>query len=293
MELANATMRLSAFAAAVLLAGCGPPDRRHGESYTPLPDDVVAAWTKAGGQIGTISMWGNANLVTEIGGTEPHGREGESVPAFVFHEWEPGITGRLPQPQTPFGLCLDRFTDDDLKDLACFQHLKKLALTFSPLTGVGFKDLGGLEELQSLSLNKTKLTDAGLKEVARLKGLRTLDISSTEIGDSGLQELTGLRELTELSMGWTKATDAGLWEVARLSALDTLDINGIPATSKGLRYLVAIKGLRKLGLVNVRLTDADLKTVAALKGLGTRSAWHPSHEQGRRRTPASVAECED
>ena len=59
---------------------------------------------------------------------------GDRVLAFMFARRSLGM-GTLPQPQTPFGLHLSKFTDADVKDLAGMQNLRMLELTVSPVTG--------------------------------------------------------------------------------------------------------------------------------------------------------------
>ena len=61
----------------------------------PLPADIVAAWHKAGARAGWLGPGKNGYLVFHAG---EHGKEGE-VPAFELPEtWQPGVTGKLPQP---------------------------------------------------------------------------------------------------------------------------------------------------------------------------------------------------
>jgi hypothetical protein len=74
------------------------PIREKQESATPLPEELVAAWTQAGAEVG----WTNwSGFVVFRAGVE--GKKGE-VPAFRLSEWREGVVGKLPQPRQAFGL---------------------------------------------------------------------------------------------------------------------------------------------------------------------------------------------
>jgi hypothetical protein len=90
--------------------------RENQESVTPLPKELVAAWTEAGAEVGwTTNM---AGFVAFRAGSE--GKKNE-VPAFRFSEWRAGVLSKLPQPQQAFGLSLaqTKVTDTGLR--ACLE----------------------------------------------------------------------------------------------------------------------------------------------------------------------------
>src|SRR4051794_427009 len=68
----------------------------------PLPASVVAAWQKAGAEVGWVSA-GNCPVLLFRDGEA--GRAGE-IPALRVRQWRPGFFVALPPPAQPFGLCL-------------------------------------------------------------------------------------------------------------------------------------------------------------------------------------------
>jgi internalin A len=274
------SLSIAAIVTACCLAGCGhqewqPTSPREPSPLVispPLPPDVVAAWTKAGGQIGAVSIPDGTDHRT--GGysstTEPK-RAGE-IPAFRFHYWEHGVTTNLPHPSIPFGLEIYELTDADVSELAGLENLRMLELFLSSVTGEGFSQLAGLKELQSVSFNQNDprhggLTDAGLKEVAKIKALRTVELSHTNITDAGLKELAALTNLHALSVTATRVSDTGAEYLSTLENLYTLRLNHTNVSSMGLQALVALKHLRTLSLVANGITDADLTTIARMDSL--------------------------
>ena len=67
-----------------------------------LSAELVAAWKKAGAQVG----WMSADRLDRFFRQEKEGKKGE-VPAFRFSEWPAGVVAKLPQPQTPFSLVIE------------------------------------------------------------------------------------------------------------------------------------------------------------------------------------------
>src|SRR5579871_6949652 len=66
----------------------------------PLPPELVAAWKKAGAQVGWMRSMGLWLLYLDVG----EGKPGD-VPAFLFRTWPgDGVLSRLPPPQRAFGL---------------------------------------------------------------------------------------------------------------------------------------------------------------------------------------------
>ena len=89
-------------------------------------------------------------------------KKGE-VPAFRFHEWPAGFVAELPpdvfklpggvvawlpQPLTPFGLCLaeTQLTDAGLKELAGLKSLQSHELVLDEGNGRGPEGIGRTEE---------------------------------------------------------------------------------------------------------------------------------------------------
>jgi hypothetical protein len=110
----------------------------------PLAQEVVAAWTKAGAEVGWMGLDMFGQIVFRPGAK---GLAGD-VPAFRFGTWPEGTPLMLPAPPE-FGLALD----------------------YVRLIDTGLRDLAALKGLQALDLTITSVTDAGLKELAALRGM--------------------------------------------------------------------------------------------------------------------------
>src|SRR5207245_1079370 len=69
---------------------------------TALPAEVVAAWEKAGAEVG----WMHVNPSGFISFGSKKEVKSSEVPAFRFLTWKEGILPKLPAPGVPFGLDL-------------------------------------------------------------------------------------------------------------------------------------------------------------------------------------------
>jgi internalin A len=185
-----------------------------------IDPQVIAAWEKAGAQLGWLSRDEFGSL-TSLTWSPARSQGSAAIPVFgVFGPIPQGLKD-LPAPAVPFGLCLASapVTDADLKELSRFQQLQWLDLKNTGDSDAGLKELAGLKQLKSLDLSSTKISDAGLKELAGLKQLQSLDLSGTKISDVGLKEMAGLKQLQSLDLSSTKISDAGLKELAQLKQL--------------------------------------------------------------------------
>ena len=233
---------------------------------SPLPEDLVAAWKKAGGEaswvipgVSTYPLVFHKGEVFLIG----------EMPAFIFKEWPLGVIGGLPQPDR--GYCLSfkgtGKTDAGLKELAGLKTLEALDLQASDVSDAGLKELAGLKSLHALYLGTTQVTDAGLKNLAGLTNLETLDLGATQVTGVGLKDLAGLKSLRTLYLRYDNLTDAGLKELAELQSLQTLGIENTKLTDARLKELARLKSLQSLNLMDIQVTDAGLKELAGMKGL--------------------------
>ncbi len=216
-------------------AGVAVPRRTSNHAPKPLPAQIVAAWKKAGAEVGWVSVE-SSSWITFL--SEKQGVAG-AIPAFRFSSWKAGVFAALPAPPAAFSLdlSLTRVTDAGMRELAGLNGLQDLRLALTQVTDAGLKELAGLKSMQALDLGFTKLTDAGLKELARLKGLQNLNISGTQGTDTGLKELVGLESLQRLDLFHTKVTDAGLKVLAGIKSLQVLILSETKVTDAGLKEL--------------------------------------------------------
>ncbi len=121
-----------------------------GNEPIPLPD-VVAAWKKAGADVGWVDREELAHYMGFRIGAQ--GKTGE-IPVFWFKawNWKPGTIAKL--PPVAFGLDFhdNRIGDLELKQLAALKNLQWLDLSSTNVSTAGLKSLAALNNLQYLGL---------------------------------------------------------------------------------------------------------------------------------------------
>lgn len=228
----------------------------------PLPKEVVAAWEKAGAEVGWMYAEPFGSLHFRSMKTQP---KVDWVPAFQIQPrvWKEGILKGLPLPEGAYGLDLNLtfVADEDLKELVGLKQLTHLSLHDTKVTDEGLKRLAAFEKLSHLDLVFTKVTDEGLKELANVKQLTHLSLAFTEVTDKGLKEITSLKQLTSLYLTGTAVTDAGAKELANAKQLTQLGLRGTKVTDAALKELASLKQLSWLDLVNTKVTAEGVKGI--------------------------------
>ena len=80
--------------------------------------------------------------------------------------------------------------DADLSLVGQFEHLQKLDLNFTDITGKGLKELVPLKQLESLALSGTKVAYADLRDQLRsFKNLKTVTLWETPLTDAEISQL--------------------------------------------------------------------------------------------------------
>src|SRR4029077_3635969 len=92
-------------------------------------------------------------------------------------------------------------TDSDLERFATMTDLRRIDLSHTRITDIGFEHLKKLEKVQSVNLYYAEM-----------------------IGDGALAAMKDWKQLRELTLRGTKVTDAGLAPLANHGALESLDI---------------------------------------------------------------------
>jgi Leucine-rich repeat (LRR) protein len=238
--------------------------------YQGLDAATVAAYEKLGAIYGTMGTVAPFRKGRE--------KEEKGLPGFRFLSFP---KAKLPEVGAPFGLDLESWTQEGLKELA------------------------GLPNLTALTLSRSSVATSHLKELARCKSLSTLNLFYAKVTDQGWRELAGLKSLTTLSLVGTNLTPAGLKEVAKCKGLSTLNLVNIPE-NKGkikrkwkvkdtgvemeemehdariemeLKELAGLPNLTSLSLIGMAVTDAELLELSSCKNLAELSlgdsAWVP------------------
>jgi hypothetical protein len=210
-------------------------------------------------------------------------------PIVTFDETKPG----RPVEGIQFRANIGKVSDDDLRHLKQFPHLRSLDIPSKPLvTDAGLEHLAELTQLKELSLNWTKVTPAGavrfvkdrtrlqrlelagvklddedLVELKGLTNLRALSLRATLVTDRGLEHLQGLGKLRSLSLMSTAVGDTGLRQLKAFPNLEYLDLDRTAITDAGLVHLQALRKLRGLQFAHTAVTDAGLEHLRALSNL--------------------------
>lgn len=146
-------------------------------------------------------------------------------------------------------------TDEDVKRIAVFTHLRSLSLAGT-------------------------ITDEAMETVAKWKSLERLDLGATlNVSNQGLAKLRNLPRLTKLTAP-ESLNDASLHEISSLEHLATLRILGWfrphpgyvspllrPITADGFKQLAKLKQLRELSFAGVWIGDDDIAFLEQLPRL--------------------------
>ncbi len=198
-------------------------------------------------------------------------------------------------------------TDADVERLAGMPDLRRIDLSHTRITDIGFEHLRKLEnvqvvnlyfaeqigdgalaamkdwkQLRELTLRGTKVTDAGLAHLANHGALETLDIGYALITDGGFDALTTLPNLKSLAVGGNKVTDVGLNSLRMIPTLTSLDLSGAQRTDSGLwsasvtdiglDVIGSLTRLEHLNLRGTKVSDAGAGKLGRLTGLRSFSA---------------------
>ena len=164
-----------------------------------LPADVIAAWGKAGFEVGSMSA---GPFGPSFRAAFPSYRAPDplfpymlpgGVPAFRFRlSSHSQLLGAKPPPQTAFGLDFSPYFspyEDAGRHITETEFGMRLRMADMIGSDGHLEALAGLTSLQSLNLNGSKVTDAGLKKLAALKNLQWLGLAGTKVTDAGLKGL--------------------------------------------------------------------------------------------------------
>jgi len=206
-----ANLLLLPIGSAVVIAGDSAKDTSSKpKTYKPLPEDVIAAWKKAGFQAGWMRM--SRGLFWKFL-SEPQREQVKptDLPAFqIKGRWPSTDVAKLPAPPTAFGLFFSSTTPNrkQAQQLARFKQLEVVYLFTSVVKDADVRSLSSLTSLKHLNIaGAFALTDAGLKSISKLKKLQTLTLMNpANITDAGLKHLAGLNKLRALTLWNTRQT---------------------------------------------------------------------------------------
>src|SRR5262245_51564777 len=204
-----------------VLSGCGkspstqPEKEPSPAKAPPRPESVIAAWERAGAEVGWMQVGSEGLLEWRPADEKP---VKGALQAFRLRVFPTGQLKSLGSLDGPFGLWLQgaTLTSVELRELTGLKRLETLYLGGTNLTDADLATLAELKDLRSLHFGGTRVTDGGLKAVGALSQLELLDIAGAKVTDSGLKELARLHRLRALHIGSTRVTDQGLSELTGL-----------------------------------------------------------------------------
>lgn len=132
-----------------------------------------------------------------------------------------------------------RISDEGLSVLKRLPAVERLSFVYCRrLTDDGMKRLKEFDHLKALTLSHTDVGNRGLIAVGELVELNSLDLTWTRaIDDEGVKQLQGLTELTRLALRGTGVSDVGLLRLSGLSKLASLDLRNTEVTRAGVNRL--------------------------------------------------------
>jgi hypothetical protein len=153
----------------------------------------------------------------------------------------PWLRDRLPDA---IGVYLDRVTDvavypmlttdDDVKIIGRFSHLRRLSLQGDRVTDAGLAHLKSLAELEDLYLNCDHITDAGIVNLRNMRHMKRLTIEGGNMTDSGLVSIDQMPDLQFLTACQNQVTEEGLTRWMRQHpGVQVVDGPGAPLSPRG------------------------------------------------------------
>ncbi|MCS7023627.1 MAG: hypothetical protein NZV14_02415 [Bryobacteraceae bacterium] len=243
---------------------------------------VAVAGSLAVGTMGALALEAvGEDWIIRLGGTLERGPRGEVVALSFRSSW---------------------IEDSDLQPVARIGSLRRLDLSHTRVTDVGFqqlKNMPAMEEvnlyfaeqigdgalvvmknwkrLKRVNLRGTKVTDLGLAQLAGHPSLESLDVGYSLFTDNGFEPLTAIPNLKEIAVGGNKLTDVGVNVLRLAPALTALDLSGVQRTDsglwaaiitdRGLETIGQLKNLRRLNLRGAKITDAGMEKLGGLSEL--------------------------
>jgi beta-lactamase regulating signal transducer with metallopeptidase domain len=161
-------------------------------------------------------------------------------------------------------------SDEALRDIARFCHLKMLTLAGRQITDLGLQQMSTLHELNYLILRDARwVSPAGLAQVAKMTQLRRLELTNAPFGDGPFAHLTALQSLEELTVEGSPLSQESLAVAARLPNLRSLSLD-LPNRTIGREALTGLRPmehLTRLSLHCAAISDDAVSELAAFKHL--------------------------
>src|SRR5690606_16558527 len=128
--------------------------------------------------------------------------------------------------------------DEDLRDVARVKTLRRLDLSHTRITDLGFPALKELQNVEDLNLYFAEQIGDGALAVARgWTKLKRLNLRGTKVTDLGVAQLAGHPSLEWLDVGYSLYTDGGFEPLTTMPNLRAIAVGGNKVTDVGLNLL--------------------------------------------------------
>ena len=130
------------------------------------------------------------------------------------------------------------------------------------------EELSAHKEMKKLQLSYLPITDSGLQMLSRLEGLEELKLVQTEVQGNGLRHLADLPKLRQLLiMTDTRRVKPDLSGLSHLSRLEQLQVFGYGFASEDFLPIADCTSLRNVYLSEGEINDALVARLATLPNL--------------------------
>lgn len=193
-------------------------------------------------------------------------------------------------PVERFACACPRFGDNGLRTLKRCEHVVRVELEHTQVSGAGLAALANLPRLAELVLHDRDLGELGFAALAGVTQLRQLELSGhtedprmaglgalvglellrlhyPELDDRAMVEIGKLTHLRELDLSGAAISDSGLAPLVGLTQLETLSLSRTRVTNRGLAHLAGLAKLRELALDHTDVVDAGVHHLVALHEL--------------------------
>jgi internalin A len=195
--------------------------------------------------------------ITDVGGSLKKDKAGHIVEVDLTSTWS---------------------TDDDLAKLAGLPELRRINLSDTKVTDIGFANLRPLQRVTHLDCSQCAyITDGAIAYIKHWQNLESLNVRGSEVTSRVFELVSGMKKLKSLDVGFSRVNDDGFDALASLEQLEDLHIGGDKMSGLALPLLRLLPALRRLdvngsqrtdsGRWGLMLTDVNIDAIGALTQL--------------------------
>lgn len=159
-------------------------------------------------------------------------------------------------------------SEEDMRHIASFRHLRGISCASDTLSGEWLKHLRGCKDLRLVRLALPRITDAQLSHLATMTSVeRVYLLGAHKITDKGLASLRNLPNLKVLCITRSQVQGNGLRDFKSATSLQKLWLSGSSVNDEGCRYIAQMTNLRSIDLSRTCISDAGIRILTPLRNL--------------------------